>query len=559
MGQTRQQKKIIVVGLDGGSFDVIDPLIQEGRLPNIERLIANGVRGELESTTPPVTGPAWASFMTGKDPGRHGLFDFVKPVANDWRRKIVSYNDIRAKTLWSILSENGKDLGVINVPLTYPPPEVRGFLISGMLTPGTEFQYTYPAALAKEIEGRHGPYVLDIWWQNYGPKTIDRFLHDLMECTRMRERIIFDLMDRRRWDLFMTVFIGTDRIHHALWDYLFPSGRTVVSRAQNQIRGGIIAYYELVDDIIGRMAEAVDGRGDLLMMSDHGFGPLRGKVHINNWLEDLGYLRFDKNRIRKWKLRKRLMPLLRQLARKGDFLGLRNGLRRRGAKASGRMGAYGFLECIDWSRTRAYAASNTEQGIYINLVGREPLGIVEPGEPFDKTRDAIIEELKGLRHPKTDEKLVSRVFKKEDVYPGPYGEEAPDVIFFLKEGEYLADVQPSDDLIQDVSWKTGSGTHRMKGIFIGHGVDLKKGCCLSGCRIIDICPTILNLMNVPIPDDMDGKVLTEALTDQFLHEFPAQYVASTTDHDSDSREIRGFDSDKEAEHLKDQLKGLGYM
>jgi len=556
MKECSGNRQLVVIGLDGGSFSVIDPLIKEGKLPNIARLIEEGVRGDLESTVPPVTGPAWASFMTGKSPGAHSLFDFVKRVPNESARQVVNYNHIKSKTLWSILSEQGKKVGIINVPLTYPPPEVRGFLISGMLTPGVQSQYTYPASLSQELEAKFGQYVLDIWWQHYGPKRIKRFLQDLMDCTNKREKIALYLMESREWDFFMTVFIGMDRIQHALWNFLFPLDRRNLSPKEEEIRDLIIEYYQLVDSIIGKLVTAVDGNGNLVIMSDHGFGPLNGKLYINKWLEDLGLLTYDRTKKNRFRMRTKLAQMFRPIIGKADFLNLRKKLAI--TKASESMMVYGFLDSIDWSRTVAYAASNTEQGIYVNLEGREPYGIVKPGNDWEEARDFIMEKLMELRHPETKEKLVSRSHKKEDIYSGPYANNAPDIVFFLKEGEYLADVQPSNYLIERPSWKTGTGTHRMEGIFIGYGRDIRNGLHVSNARIIDIAPTILNLMNVPIPDDMDGRVLTEIFADHFLRDTPPLYVRPTDTVDSD-KEADGLYSHSESAHLKEQLKGLGYL
>jgi len=556
---SNRNRKLVVIGLDGGSFSVIDPLIQEGELPNIARLLKGGVRGELISTIPPVTGPAWASFMTGKSPGAHGLFDFVKPSPNDFRRQIVNYQHIKSKTLWSILSENGKKIGVINVPITYPPPEVNGFLISGMLTPSIQSQYTYPVSLSQELRKKFGEYTLDIWWQHYGPGGIKKFLKDLMHCADQRGKIALYLMRKQPWDFFMTVFIGTDRIQHALWNFLFPSNNNNLSKAEREIRELIIKYYQHIDVLIGKMIKAADENANFIIMSDHGFGPLKGKFRINKWLEDLGLLSYDRMKIKKFLLKTKLAPSCRQVVRKVDFLNLRKKFMPKRMKAPKRMGTYSFLNCIDWSKTVAYAASNTEQGIYINLAGREPYGIVKPGKELEETRDLIIKSLEELQHPETSEKMVSRIYKREDIYSGPYANNAPDIIFFLKGGEYIADVQPMNYLFEKLSWKTGTGTHRLEGIFIGYGKDMKNGTRIEGARIIDLVPTILSLMSIPIPDDMDGTVLREVFADAFLKDNPPQYVKPAGDDDSAELEEDSLYSDKEEAQVEEKLKGLGYL
>ena len=549
--------KVIVVGLDGGSFNVLDLLIKEGHLPNVAALMDHGVRGNLETCFPPVTGPAWASFMTGKWPGGHGLFDFFYRVPKDWRRKIVDYHHIKSKTIWSLLNENGKTSCALNVPLTYPPPQIDGCLVSGMLTPSTKHQYTYPESLAGELEARFGPYVIDVYWQNYEFRRIRQFLSDLLECTRRRGEVMKYLMENRSWDFFMTVFVGTDRIQHALWDFLCPETEKGRSKFARDVRQLIIRYYELIDSYIGWICKTIEDKGNIFVMSDHGFGPLKGKLFVNKWLADNGFLNYHNVKRRSFLLKNRLTSVLKWIPGRLDISNLTKKLPVKGS-GSEENGVNDLLACIDWSRTKAYSASNTEQGIYINLSGRESEGIVQPGKDYERVRDTIIEKLRRLTHPYDGKPMVSQVRKREDVYSGPFVREAPDILFAFRDGEYSGDVKPVNQLIQDSSWTTGSGTHRMKGIFMGWGKDIKYKERVHGTRIVDIVPTICYLMDVPIPAGIDGNLLTGILNERFLEARPPMYSDSSdvTDslHDEEKRR-----SKEDSAYLKEQLKGLGYM
>jgi len=342
-----------------------------------------------------------------------------------------------------------------------------------------------------------------------------------------------------------------------LWNFLFPAdGRNNLSETEKTIRNLIIEYYQKLDEIIGRIVSEIEGKANVIIMSDHGFGPLNGKIHINKWLEDLGLLSYERMKIHTFRLKAKVVPTFRQIVRKVDFLNLRKSLISRKINGPGRMGAYGFLDCIDWSKTVAYAASNTESGIYINLAGREPHGIVTSTEDWENARDLIITRLKELKHPQTGEKMVSRIYKREDIYSGPYMDNAPDIIFYLKEGEYIVDVQPTKYLIEQISWKTGTGTHRDEGIFIAYGKDVKNGLHIDGARMIDLAPTILNMMRLPIPSDMEGKPLSGIFSNEFLKHNPPRYVEPPTHSDKEADE---FYSDKESAQLQEQLKGLGYL
>jgi predicted AlkP superfamily phosphohydrolase/phosphomutase len=546
-------KKILAIGLDGASFTVLKPWMEEGILPNFKKVVAGGVSGELMSTIPPVTGPAWASFMTGKAPGSHGIYDFVKPIKGGIGREIVNYKSIKSETIFSLLTRHGKKIISINMPLTYPMPEVDGYIISGLLTPKTSNNFTYPPSLLNELQTEIGEYVIDVRWQRYEEYEIEKFLKRLIFCTEQRIKTFFYLMKRFDWDFFMAVFIGTDRIQHFLWDYIFTDSRQNDKRAR-KIRNLIIDYYKLLDSFIGRCIGTIDSNTFFIIMSDHGFGPLKGKVYINNWLEKSGCLSFNHEKVKALRTGTGYRSSLKKLIKKIDRFDIAGNIIRKFTKGTKRMSAYEFLNCIDWSKTKAYAGSNTEQGIYINLIGREPYGTVHPNE-HEKTRDELIKKLSTLCHPVTGERLLSHVFKREDIYSGPYLDNAPDIIFFLSNGEYLADVQPADKLFEEKHWRMGSGTHRSEGIFIAYGTDINNGIRINNARIIDLAPTLLNMLDLPIPDDMEGRVLSEIFKNDFLQSNPPRYQSGGKFIGIPDRVY----TNDEAAEVEERLRGLGYI
>lgn len=554
----KAKTKIVIIGLDGGTFTIIDPLIAEGKLPNIARLIEEGARGPLQSVIPPVTGPAWTSFMTGKEPGRHGLFDFVKPVDDGYGREVVNYSHIRARTIWSILSDAGLTVGIVGVPATWPPPRVKGFVVTGMLTPGTDVTYTHPPELAEEIEEKFGPYILDIWWQSYNRGQEDLLLDALLKVARQRWTVALDLLQSRPCDVFMMVFEATDRIHHSLWHLLDPEAE--LDAEGRRLRERIVEIYSEIDKGIGRIVDAAGPKANVFIMSDHGFGPLTGKFAINTWLEREGLLHctgWNRQAVRnrekvkalvKWFSHKITPTATGRLFRKALDL----------VKKPRKSTPYRFLQYIDWSKTKAYSVSNTESGIYINLEGREPQGIVKPGPEAEALKKVIIEKLQQIKHPETGEYLVpaDRVALREEIYDGPFVDNAPDVLFFLKEGEFPVDVNLDPEIYQPATWKTGSGSHRMNGIFCASGPDIRSGTRLEKPRIIDLAPTILGLLDLPIPSDMDGAVLREMLTGESTgaHSF-ATIEADETDFNDEAQDF----TEEEAARVEKQLKDLGYL
>lgn len=546
-------RKQIVIGLDGATFDVLDRYMDGGDMPNLKKMCSGGARGELRSSIPPVTGPSWVSFLTGKNPGKHGIFDFVRAGKGEIKRHPVNFRHIRSKTVLALANEAGKKVGIVNMPLTYPPPEIDGFVITGLLTPGDVDNVCHPAGLMNEVKEKTGPYVMDIFWQFYG-EDAERFLDDMLKCTEQRIKAFEYLMKEKEWDLFIGVFIGSDRIQHYLWKYIHPENPSSLTEKEKVLVSKIRAYYRMVDGFMGSVMEEY-GDSNVIMVSDHGFGPLIKKIYVNQWLKEKGFLSMSEGKRKLHLLARGGILKLKKVLRKLDKYRLRDKLLPF-ARRGGRIVAYDFLQVIDWEKTQAYSASNTEQGIYLNLKGREPGGIIEPGEHYEKMRGELIEALKGLRDPGTGEAVITHIYKKEELYTGPYLEDSPDIIFFAKGGAYLADVQLKGHVFEDANWVTGWGTHRMEGIFIGAGPDIKPGTALNGSEIIDLAPTMLRLMGIPIPKDMDGKVL-DILDERFKASHGVAYSdesGAVVDGGADA--ILSEDDENE---VAKKLKGLGYL
>ncbi len=548
-------RKVFIFGLDGASFSVLGPLMKSGAMPNMARLAAEGATGDLRSTVPPVTGPAWASFMTGKHPAKHGVFDFVRRVKGDVGREVISYNAIKSHTIFDFLKEGGRKTCAVNVPLTYPFPPVDGCVVSGLLTPKSVESISSPPGLMDEIREEIGEYVMDVWWERFGKDRIDQFLERLMFCTEQRIKAIRHVSRKIDWDFFITVFIGTDRIQHWLWDYIAPEesfrGRSARDREINRM---VVAYYRRIDEFLGEVMDGLDEGTTLLVISDHGFGPLRGKVHINEWLEERGFLSFDKEKIEGLRKKAAQKMRIKKVVKTVDVLDIWGRFASKMIKRSKRLSFYSFLHCINWEKTRAYSASNTEQGIYINLKGREALGVVSPGSEYEKVREDLMRELRAFTDPETGRPMVSSIQKGEDVYSGPYLGEAPDIIFFLQDGEYIADVQPADEIFVKRGWETSFGSHRFEGVLMAYGSDIRHG-RVSGARLVDIAPTVLNVLGLPINDDMDGVVLKDIFKRDFLEKNRPAFRAP-----GGSKDIRdsGYDSDDAAD-VESQLKDLGYL
>ena len=530
-------EKVIVLGLDGATFDLIIPLIEEGILPHMANVLKDGGWGELASTIPPLTPPAWVSFITGKNPGKHGIFDFRGPVDENFQRPLISSLSIRSRKLWEIINDQGKKVGIINIPITYPPDKVDGFMISGMLTPNNQVNFTYPPALKEKLLSTIGDYVIDVdagLYDHDNTKEVERFFNDLKYATIKRKEALFYLMDDQPWDFLAANFIVYDRIQHLFWKYLDKRSHLYNHDQAKHIRNIAIELYQIIDDMIASMREKMDKKTSLIIMSDHGFGPYNASFSINSWLANLGLLHLKKedSKLKAWI--KTVMPI-----------GIRRNLRRMVTK---RVPIHERQEGkdIDFRNSKAYFGGGSVQGIYLRAEGQE----------YIKIRETIKEGLLELKDPLTGEKLMDAVFFKEEVYQGNHLSSAPDILFIAK-GYTVAGSSSTDrknlfSSLKDTPW----GFHHRNGIFIALGEDFKRGFHVEKAAIIDLAPTILYAMGIPVPSDMDGRVLKEIFDEQYLHNHPICF--SQKSGEMDHKEKRVYSQD-EQKVIEKRLKELGYL
>ena len=597
------RRKVLVIGLDGMTSLSLHSFVNGGHMPRVSSLIDAGHEGTLMSTMPPVTGPAWASFFTGRNPGSHGILDFFTTTGDGRSRRLINSRALRGRTLWDLLNAAGRSQVVVNTPLTYPPTAVNGAMITGMLTPESKKELTWPTDLYERLEPDLGEYVITVNWQDYSDRSALRFLDDLCHCNSQRTRYILRLMDEHDADFTMATFTGTDRIHHALWHYVDPAIRSNLGdRFDPDVAEGIVRYFRQLDWNIGKIVEKAGDEAAVFLVSDHGFGPLDCKVYVNNWLENQGLLKIRHNRLKVYRTAMAAARLISRIS-KTLRLGRRGQPKRKRFRPTGehfrptgersRPEAkqraalanltfyHVFYNSIDWSRTRAYMASNSEQGIYVNLKGREPFGIVDPSE-YDEVCHEVHQALRSLRD-RSGRPLLTRFHRRDEVYTGPFTDRAPDVIFALDEGAALAEINLGGrEIFRDTSWKTGSGNHRMEGYFLARGKGFEQGSGLTA-SIMDVMPTILYYLGIPVPSDLDGQMIKEIFSSAFLEREEPLFAGSAPSgvgildgngsahgsacgsaHGSACGSAHGsacdevFTRTEEAE-LQDRLRRLGYM
>lgn len=551
-------KKVFVLGLDGASPDVIESLIRAGRLPTFKRLKEEGSMGPLRTTIPPITGSAWSSFMTGKNPGKHGIFDFTYRKEGTYHLVPINSQRRDGRSFWSWAGGAGKKVGVFNVPVTYPPERVNGFMVTGMLTPSHRTDFTHPPSLAGDLDRVTDGYQMNII-ESYSEGRGERFLSDLYTMTEKKIKATEYLFGMEDWDLFVAVFEGIDLIQHELWHAWDPT-HFRHDPSQGNHADAIPRFYEKMDGLLKRVSEEwTDQRWTLIVMSDHGAGPLRKLIFINNFLMRKGLLRLKRevrssfrsllfhSGIAPMSIYNLLLPLgLGRLKRRVRYRQKANWLR----------SFFLSFEDVNWNETLAYSIGNTAGQIYLNVKGREPNGIVEPGKMFEEVRERIIEELRNLVDEETGEKVVSDIFRKEEIYVGPHLREAPDIIFFSKAFEIAAfgEYEFASTRILERS-QSISASHRMDGLLMMKGEGIRRGGRIEGAQIIDLAPSVLYLLGLPVSKEMDGKVIQNAFEEQVLLAKGIQFIEEGA-FDFRPQEVY---SEQEEEELKKQLKVLGYF
>jgi len=553
-------RKVCVIALDGATLELITPWTEAGHLPNLKKLIDGGASGELETTFPPLTGPAWTSFMTGKTPSNHSVQEFFRRKPDTYRQILNSRYDIDGQSIWRLLSDAGKKVVVMGVPLCYPPEAVNGSLITGLLTPSQSRDFTYPLTLLEELEDELGEYRLrhDEKYRKSDPQPFIQEQHEIL--ANNTEAALY-LIQNKEWDFFMVHFLGTDRIQHEFWHVMDKTHPQHDPKELEELGDVIFDFFKEVDVSVGKLTEALAQKEEdvtIMIMSDHGFGPIHKFVNMNTWLLNEGWLRLKPSA---GTLFRRLVfrcgfnySIMAQWVLKLGF-GRKAKTMGRGRREDLQRQLFLSLNDVDWTKTRAYSIGNFGQ-IYVNLKGREPDGVVEPGAEYDAVVAEITEKLKALKDPENGEQIVAQVFRREELYEGIYAEDAPDVMFFTKEMLYkpmgLSDFS-SPNLLDPVYGTTGH--HRSNGTFICYNPDLvPSGQKVEGSYIYDLAPTILHLMGNPVPQEMDGRVLQEIFNPQF-QETPVEYVKTADDQ---ARKDPAYSEEQEGQ-LKDMLRSLGYV
>ncbi|MFA4926637.1 MAG: alkaline phosphatase family protein [Candidatus Aminicenantales bacterium] len=456
-----KDKRLLIIGLDCAPPSLI--FDRADKLPNLNRLMTDGVSGPLRSCDPPITIPAWMVMATGRDPGELGLYGFRHRKSYEYNKMwIANSTAVKAKTVWDYLGEQGKKSILVGVPPSYPPRPVRGELISCFITPSSEKSYTYPEELKAEIEEHFGPFLFDVVF-----RTEDRseVLKEIYQMTEYHFRVVDYLLDRQDWSLFWLVEIGVDRMHHAFWKFMDKNHH--LYQPGNSFESAIYDYYQFLDEKIGQLLKKIDQNTAVLVVSDHGAKGMKGAFCVNDWLIEQGDL------------------VISEPPARGQSV---DNLK------------------IDWKRTRAWGWGGYYARIFLNVEGREPQGIIKP-EDYETVRDELASRLKAIRGPRGEE-WQTVVIKPQEHYPVVNGD-YPDLMVYF------------DDLYWRSAGTLGYGSlyleendtgpddavHDYNGIYILYD-PASPGGRKKGASIIDIAPTVLKLLGGPAVPDLQGQAIS---------------------------------------------------
>lgn len=481
--------KVLVIGIDGATSKVLLPLIKMNKLPTFEKMINKGVYGIFKSIFPPSTGPAWLSMATGKNPGKTGVYDFLTRKGNDFSIKLISSFDYRKNNpYWDLLDKEGYKIYLLNHPLLYPFYKINGVMIGGMGTPENT-KITFPTELEKKINKLGREYQTIVEWNS--PKYYDKkkFIQDLHMFIEKQFKVLYYLI-KDNWDLFIHVSSASDFLQHVMWEDW--------NNTSSEYHQDFIGFWEKLDQKIGLILENL-GNTNVFIVSDHGFGPLTENFNLSKWLLEKHFLEIDP----RYNIRSSLVNLLNFIYTKIENSPLKKYL------LSERLNLNFFTKTFNlgypFPPEVNVLSSKVIPGYSSAAYGA--LHIMDTVNDYEDFRDKVIQELKKLE---TAYGFNLDIYKREELYQGNKTNQAPDILFIINNHQcnVLSATLKGEIFSNNLPFKNKSGSHRNEGIFYAFGPDIKEGLTINA-NIIDLAPTILHIFDVPIPDDVDGRLLME--------------------------------------------------
>jgi len=488
-----RKPRVIMLGWDGATWDLVLPWVEEGKLPGVGRMVGEGVWGTVLSTIPPISPSAWTTIFTGVNPGKHGIFGFVKRRPDSYFVTPISSRDRKAVAIWNIISTEGKKVVLVNIPFAYPPEEVNGIMITGLGTPSKRSNFVHPPDRKATIVQQFPHYDVD-YNEDHILLSDDKsfVLDEIKDVTKAQIEVFTHLLETEEWDLAGVVFRSLDVAQHYFWDDL----------------DCILQYYQQLDGLLNWcLGSFMQENDSLLMCSDHGFSRVHTRLYINNWLESLGLLAISgpKSERRSMPSAETFQSILLAMGMKGLVWRLK-----RSAILEPVLGRFirskGFQHLLDmrWAETCAYFSDGSDGLIWLNLEGREPEGIVT-SEQKKVLQEQIIQAALQIRDPSTGQPVIRAAYAGDDLF-GDGGRMIPDIALLPNEGYWLVGGYNYTGSMF-VEEKTRIANHAPEGVLAVLGPSVRKGEQIHGARVAGITPTILRMLGFGLLKSMDGKPL----------------------------------------------------
>lgn len=490
--------RVLVIGIDGLGPHLLEILVRRGVFPNIKELRARGAWGELRSTLPPVTAPAWATFATGVNPGKHGIYDFALPRESLLNVTAVNSREIAVKTFYELLEERGRKCILVNLPLSWPPL-VRGPVITGLMTRGGS--PIFPRDLVDRI-----PRLKDYRLVPSVPGGEDLssyeadYVNDIRDLEKVRFECARELL-KLDWDFFFLLFSGSDWLSH------YRYHRLIEGTEEREV----LLFFRELDDYVGELTAAAGEGVGVFLLSDHGFRVRHGVFHVNAWLSREGWLKRTSSRRM---VRESHAFVERPGGKAGRTIDLTrfsflldvpvvSSLLRKVYGGVKRLlpVSVALREAVDPPRTAAFSPTHESWGVYVNCSDRFVDGFVD-GRSRDSLVEEIRERLRALEEESSGKRVLEEVFLKEELYHGGELDKAPDLLLVP-----ARDWSMSADLVSRDPLSSAEGNdHDVEGIFIAWGPDIVEGKRVKDLRMEDVAPTLLHVLGGPLYAYMDGRV-----------------------------------------------------
>jgi predicted AlkP superfamily phosphohydrolase/phosphomutase len=533
-------KRVVIFGMDGASYTVLDDLVRRGVMPYLGRFIASGTRSILSSTVPPLTPVAWTSLVTGRTPGHHGITDFFHHDGGNSILRVASTRQLCAETVWATVNRYGKRAGSLNFPVHNPAPHIDGFVIPGWVTWRWLKRDSYPPTLIDQLKKEIPGFDLKDLAMRFSEEkkavagSAVEFYDPWIQLHMRREQQWFQILRHKLitdpCELMGVVFDGVDKLQHLLWEFLDPQLEPAEPSPEFlRVRELCWDYFRQLDGFLEETVALVGPEAQVLIVSDHGFTATSEVLYINTWLEKEGYL--------VWK------PETKVAAEESQELG---------------EGFPYHLVAFDEANTRAFAATASSNGIRIgNGTGTSPLSRAEYESLRRELADAL---LTRCVNPETGERLVTRVWFREEIFAGPKMQQAPDLTLTLHDHGFFS-IFRSDTILK--RRPRPFGTHHPDGVFVISGAEIRSRQSQQPVKLVDVVPTVLYAMGLPISSELEGRVVEEAFAPDYLASHPPLVIDADNGLpiDEDEAEVDDHDAvDAEDDpQILSRLRALGYL